>query len=91
MAKIYKWPKEQPFYEFLDEVKEAYDKGLLRNFVCFYSRDYHKDEDPGDFVGRNGSYWFGKSSSECLGLTELMKQQILDFIREANYVEEEVQ
>jgi len=86
---MYDFPNKQPFHEFLDELREAYNKNLLRNFVCLYSRDHKNDEEDEIFVGKNLSYWFGESSTECLGLTDLMKEMILDYIREANTRAEE--
>lgn len=88
MAKIYEFPNETVFYDFLAELREAYDKNLLNNFICIYSKNYKDDEEHNGFVGRNRSYWFGKSSSECLGLTDLAKEMILDYIRDANDEEE---
>ena len=83
-AKILTFSKKQPFHKFLDELRKVYDEDLSNNFICIYSRDYRKNENDEGFVGRNVSYWFGRSSTECIGLTELMKRQILDFIEEKN-------
>ena len=84
MAKVLMFSKKQPFHEFLDELREMYDKDLANNFVCIYSRNYKKDEEEEGFIGRNVSYWFGKSCSECLGLLRIMDTEILDYIREQN-------
>ena len=84
MAKVLMFSKKQPFHEFLNELKEVYDNDLANNFICIYSRDYKKGEEVEGFTGRNLCYWFGNSSSECLGLCEIMKTEILDYIREQN-------
>ncbi len=84
MGEVLTFSKKQPFHEFLNEIKEMHDKDLATNFICIYSRNYRKGEEIEGFVGRNDSYWFGKSSTECLGLLRIMEQQIIDYIREQN-------
>ena len=87
MGKVYQFCKDdEPFHEFLDKMKEAYDKDLTNNFVCIWSRDFTKEEkkdgqDEG-FVERNIHYWYGTSSTSCLGLLKLMEEIIMEFIRE---------
>jgi len=84
MAKIYEWPNKQSFHAFLDDLKDAYYKGLTNSFICIYSRDFKEDKRHEGFIGTNLSFWFGESSTECLGLTDLMKQIILEYIADKN-------
>lgn len=84
MGDILTFSKKQPFHEFLDELRKVYDEDLATNFICIYSRKYREGEETEGFVGRNESYWFGQSCSECLGLLTLMEAQILDYIKEQN-------
>jgi len=89
MNNVYEFPNKQLFYEYLDNLKKAYDKNLLKNFVCIYEREYNMDDpqevkDSKQFAGKNMIYWFGKSCTTCLGLCDLMKQYIVDYIRDEN-------
>jgi len=79
---VIKFPNKQPFYEFIEQARQIYDKGKMRSFVCVFSSDYEnkkKDLDAHQ-VSKKSSYWFAKNSDECLGMVEVLSHQILNFI-----------
>ena len=85
MADIYKFPQEdRAFDKFLDFLKEAYDEGRLTDFVCIYEAKYREGEEVEDYIGTIDKYWFGRSSTGSLGLCQVMIDEILMYIREAN-------
>lgn len=80
--KVIEFPKSQPFHDFLDELKKAYDDGRLKDFICIYNYDYEKGKEVEGFVHGIHNYWFGKESTiGLLGLTEAMKDEILTYMR----------
>lgn len=81
---VIKFPNKQPFYEFIEQARQIYDKGKMRSFVCVFSSDYEnkkKDLDAHQ-VSKKSSYWFAKNTDECLGSIRLMEHAILDFVKE---------
>ena len=83
--KIINFPNQSAFFEFLDDLKDAYKEGLLNNFICIYDREYKKGEEMEGFVGKIDKYWFGeKSCLYLLGLTDIMKDEIMSYIAERN-------
>ena len=87
---VIQFPKQQPFFEFLDELKKAYTDNRLNNFICIYDCDYEKGKEREKFMGENKKYWFGeKSCTYLLGLTKIMGQVILDYMKEKNKEDEE--
>lgn len=84
-GKLLKFPQEkQPFYEFLENLKEAYDEDRLRNFVMVVDLAYKKGEEKEGFIGSIEKYWFGLSSTACIGLCEVMKAVILGWVQDRN-------
>ena len=87
---VIQFPKQQPFFEFLDELKKAYTDNRLNNFICIYDCEYEKGKKREGFVAQNKKYWFGENSCiYLLGLTKLMGQVILDYMKDANVKDEE--
>jgi len=81
---VIKFPNKQPFYEFIEQAHQIYDKGKMRSFVCVFSFDHENEKKGLDVhqVSKKLSYWFAKNSDECLGSIRLMEQAILDFVKE---------
>ena len=85
MADIYKFPQETgPFDSFLDMLRLAYNEDRIKGFICIYEARYPEGKDIEGFVGTLDKYWFGESSTQCLGLCEMMKADILDWVRKKN-------
>ena len=83
-AKILQFPKENAFYDFLDRLRQAYDENRLMNFLCIYDYSYREGKERPVFIVGVNKYWWGSSTTECLGLCEIMKQEVLNFIKEKN-------
>ena len=80
--KVIQFPKAQAFHEFLEELKKAYDENRLQDFICIYNYDYEKGKEVEGFLNGIRNYWFGKESTVgLLGLTEVMKDEILAYMR----------
>lgn len=76
--KIVPFPLSQ-FDEFLDELKQLCREDRLKDFVCIYSNSRKEDEEIEVF-----DYWFGETSTVmCLGLIEVIKDRILEYMRAA--------
>lgn len=85
MNKILKFPQErEPFDQFLDELQIAYDENRLKEFICIYEAEYPEGKEKKGFIASIDKYWFGESSTKCLGLCILMQQDVLDHIAEKN-------
>jgi len=83
--KVIKFPEQEPFFEFLEELKQAYKEERLNNFICIYDCDYEKGKEIEGFTGENKKFWFGeKSCIYLLGMLRVMGATIEEYIREAN-------
>lgn len=84
MNKVVKFPKPDAFYDFLENLKNTYDEDRLKNFICIYSCDYGEEEShPEGFIEKIEPYWFGeKSCIYVLGLIDIMKDEIREFMKE---------
>lgn len=81
---VVEFPRSSEFYKFLEGLRVAYDEGRLLNFLCIYDYDYREGEELEGFACGIDSYWYGRSSTMCLGLSEVIKARVLDYIREKN-------
>lgn len=80
--KVIEFPKSQPFHEFLDELKKAYDENRLKDFICIYDYDYKKGQEKPGFHNGIDHYWFGDESTlRLLGLLDLMRDEILEYMK----------
>ena len=82
------------FHEFLAQIQEAYDEGRLNDFICIYSAKYPAGQEISGFTASVGKYWFSGdngSTIQSLGLCDLMKDHLLDYIRDKNLELEEGQ
>ena len=82
--KVVEFPNPNAFYSYLEGLKKAYDEDRLKNFICIYSCDYEEEElRPKEFMEKIEPYWFGeKSCVYLLGLTDIMKDEIREFMKE---------
>ena len=79
--KVIQFPSQQAFHSFVDELRKAYDDNRLKDFVCIYNYDYEKGKEKKGFIHGINSYWFGKESTVyLLGLTDVMKDEILKYM-----------
>jgi hypothetical protein len=73
------------FEDFLDSMRDAWNEGRLKGFVCQVRMDYRDGEDGDGFVDSLPGYWFGfESCVEALGLVTVMKDRLLCYMRQAN-------
>lgn len=75
------------FHEFLGEIARAYDEDRLEDFICIYSSKYPAGKEVEGFVSIVGKYWFSGdngSTVHSLGLVEVMRDEILRYMREYN-------
>lgn len=80
--KVIEFPTSSAFHNFLDELKKAYDENRLQDFICIYNYEYEKGKEKEGYVNGIHNYWFGKESTVgLLGLTEVMKDEILSYMR----------
>jgi len=83
MANVVGFPNKLPFYQFLDELEQAYQEHRLKDFICIYRFDYRKGEESQGFNAGIEHYWFGEQSTlSLLGLTDVMKDEILKYMAE---------
>ena len=86
-AKVINFPNQSAFYDFLDELKDAFKEKRLNNFICIYDYEYKEAEKQEGFMAGIDKYWFGeKSCIYLLGLVDIMKSEIRAYI--ANKCEE---
>ena len=80
---ILQFPKQQkPFHDFLDELKDLYDKGIIHNFVAVCRCDFKADEEKAGSA-KLAHYWFGNDSTiHTLGLLSYMEGIVRDYMRE---------
>lgn len=74
---------QSPFEEFLDEQKQLYHEDRLTDFICISKNRYKEGEKVDGFNAQIKRFWFGETSTlTCLGLVEVMKDVILEYMRE---------
>ena len=86
VAKVIKLNRTN-FHDFIDDLVKAYDEKRLNDFVCIVSHRNPKGKEREGFTASIGNYWFSGddgSSVYSLGLVEMMKQKILNYIEDAN-------
>ena len=84
MGKVIKL-RSDGFHEFLDEIRQAYDEGRLKDLVCITNSKYPKGEGIPEFKSSIDKYWFGQGSTlQTLGLIDIMHQEVMDYIAEEN-------
>lgn len=72
--------KQDNFQEFLDELSSAHKVGKLKTIACIAQVEL--EEKNNDFAYSLPGYWFGGDScTEVLGLLEIMKDRILEYMR----------
>jgi len=82
-SKVISFPNIPPFHAFLKELGKAYDDDRVENFICIYNFKYGKGEEREGFTSGMDHYWFGeKSTVYLLGLTDIMRDEILIYMRE---------
>lgn len=83
MSKTVKFPAPDMFYDFLAELKTAYDEDRLENFICIYNFKYRQEDKLEEFMYGIGKHWFGQESCiYMLGLIDIMKDEIREFMKE---------
>ncbi|HDY89672.1 MAG TPA: hypothetical protein ENH82_16360 [bacterium] len=85
-AKIIKLNRTN-FHDFIDDLIKAYDEDRLNDFICICSYHYPENDEKEGFNASIDKYWFsGKlgGSIHSLGLVEIMRQEIIDYIKDAN-------
>lgn len=74
---------QTPFDDFIDELSQLNRENRLTDFICMFSNSYKEGEEVEGFSSEMRNYWFGKTSTlTCLGLTDVMKDIILEYMRE---------
>ena len=81
------------FYKFWNELLEAYKENRLQDFICIYTKDYPEGEEREGFLSLIDKYWFsvsGKGTVNLIGLVEVMKAEMLDYMyKKSEELEEE--
>ena len=81
--KIIEFPNQPPFYDFLKILEKAYKENRIRNFICIYNFAYEIGKEVPGFRSGVDHYWFGEDSTiALLGLTDVMKDEILIYMKE---------
>ncbi len=66
------------FDKFLDDLSQLNHEGRLKDFVCIFSNSCDEVDKTEVY-----DYWFGETSTVmCLGLVEVVKDRILEYMRE---------
>lgn len=82
-AKVLQLRKVGAFDEFLSDLKQAYDEGKLTTIVCIAQVKLDDNED--NMVNELPGYWFGGDSCVgVLGLLEVMKRRVHDYMADMN-------
>ena len=77
--------KPDAFRDFLDDLEDAYKDKRLKTFICIAQTRYKQGEEQEGFNSELPTYWFGgESCVECLGLVEVMKAKILEYMANKN-------
>jgi len=71
------------FLDFLEAVKEAHNDDRIDTFICITRTKHKKGEEVPGFTGIP-SYWFSEKESTvyCLGLCDVMKDNIREYMRD---------
>ena len=75
------------FHEFLSEIQEAFEEDRLNDFICISSAKYPPGQEISGFTASVGKYWFSGDAGntvQAIGLCELMKDHLLDYIKDKN-------
>jgi len=77
---------EQEFHQFLDMLRDTYDENRLKNFICIYDYEFKEDDERVEsYASGIDTHWFGdKSTIYILGLIEMIKQEVMDWLDNNN-------
>ena len=73
------------FNEFIDMLIVAYDEGRIEDFIAIFSHKYKEGEEVEGSSANITNLWFSGeegSSVHCLGLVDVMRERIHDFMRD---------
>ncbi|MHC4159531.1 MAG: hypothetical protein ACYSSO_10690 [Planctomycetota bacterium] len=83
VIKLHK-PGQKEFEQFLEMLKEAYTENRIYNFICITEIKY-KEPVQGVSAALE-CYWFSENMTSvgCLGLCDVMKENILQYMADRN-------
>lgn len=83
MGNILKFPKEQaPFLEVLDDLRRLYNEKRIEAVLVGASIRYKEGEESEDYKSMIRKFWVGESCLELLGLADIVKDDVMCFMRE---------